>query len=86
MGGSMGRREEPDATLWVRRGERQTRMDREVRDVDVRLARLGDGQIMAAEGEEGGVRADSVSESRWLGRWQYHSLRLGTCRSGQGRC
>lgn len=62
--GAQGTREEPDAAVWVRRDGCQTRMDREARDEDVRLASLGNGQIMARKGEEGGIGAVSVSESR----------------------
>lgn len=50
--------EEPDATVRTRRDECQTRVDREGRDVDVRLASLGNRQIMERKGEEGGVRED----------------------------
>lgn len=35
----------------------------------------------ARKGEKGGVREDSVLGSRWLDRWQHHSLKLETCRS-----
>lgn len=48
--------EEPDAPVRARGDECQTRVDREVRGVDVRLASLGNRQIMARKGEEGGVR------------------------------
>lgn len=39
-------------------------VDREVRDVGIRLAGLGSRQIMARKGEKGGVREDSVFGSR----------------------
>lgn len=50
--------EEPGATVRTRRDECQTRVDREVREVDVRLASLGSRQILERKGEEGGVRED----------------------------
>lgn len=49
---------------WVTRGECQVRAKKEVRGVDVRVASLGNGQITAGKGEEGGVREDSAFESR----------------------
>lgn len=47
--------EEPDATVRTRRDECPTRVDREVREVDVRLDSLGNRQILERKGEEGGV-------------------------------
>lgn len=51
--GAWGTSEEPDAAVCIRRDECQARMDRGVREVDIRLAGPGAGQIMAGRGEEG---------------------------------
>lgn len=61
-------------------------MDRELRDVAIRLASLGNRQTVARKGEKGEVREDSVLGSRWLDRWQHHSLKLETCRSERRGC
>lgn len=80
--GEGGTSEEPDATLQARRDERHVRVEREV---DIRLASLGNRWFMVGKGEEGGVREDSAFESRGLGGWQCHSRKLGTPGVGRGR-
>lgn len=42
-------------------------VDRELRDVDIRLASLGNRQIVARKGEKRGVREDSVLGSQVTG-------------------
>lgn len=51
--GAWGTSEDPDAAVRIRRDDREARMDRGARDVDIRLASPGAGQIMAGKGEEG---------------------------------
>lgn len=55
----------PDATP-CRQGknECQVRAERGLRDVDLRLATPGHGLMVAGKEREGGVREDSVFESR----------------------